>query len=440
MSIKWIGTNHTGLRYYEHKSRKCGKQRDRYYSIRFRLDGKLHTYGVGWLSDGIPDAIRVSDSQLGFQDYCLKLLREFKGNIRIGEGVKSPKEKREVAAKKVAEFQLEQARKSLENITFGEIFTKKYFPIAKQNKVKGATATEESIFKLWIEPTIGTLPLKDVSPIHLERIKKKMADSKKSARTAAYALSIIRQVYNFTNQNNIYYGNWPGANKAVKIPKNDNRRQRYLTHVEADALLSGIKAISPDVHDMALLSLNCGLRAGEVFSLTWADVDIKKKTLFIRDPKSGRNRHGYMTDAVKTMLEKREHGKPSDHIFVRRSQNKDQDKRKTGTVDDPVDRISKTFNRVVATMNLNKDVTDRRQKVVFHSLRHTYASWLVESGVSLYTVQKLLGHEQISQTERYSHLSPANLQGAVKTLEESISKAKKKQDGQNKSQIVNSSE
>lgn len=426
MSIKWIKANYTGLRYYEHKSRKCGKQRDRYYSIRFRLDGKLYTYGVGWLSEGIPDAIRAEDPELGFQDYCLKLLREFKGNIKIGEGVKSPKEKREVAAKKVAAQQLEQARQAQENITFGEIFTKQYFPIAKQNKVKNASATEESLFKLWIEPTIGPLPLKDISPIHLERIKKNMADSNLSPRTAAYALSIIRQVYNFTNRNNIYPGPWPGANKSVKIPKNDNRRQRYLTHDEAEALLAGLKAISPDVHDMALLSLNCGLRAGEVFSLIWADVDIKKKTLFIRDPKSGRNRHAYMTDTVKTMLEERDHGKPSDYIFVRRSPNKDQNKRKAGTVD-PVDRISKTFNRVVATMNLNKDVSDRRQKVVFHSLRHTYASWLVESGVSLYTVQKLLGHEQISQTERYSHLSPDNLQGAVKTLEAGIAKAKKKQ-------------
>jgi site-specific recombinase XerD len=125
------------------------------------------------------------------------------------------------------------------------------------------------------------------------------------------------------------------------------------------------------------------------------------------------------------MLDNRMHGKQNDYIFSRRSQSKEQDEREDGIMD-PVDRISKTFNRVVTGLNLNKDITDRRQRLVFHSLRHTYASWLVEDGVSLYTVQKLLGHTQIKQTERYSHLSPENFRGAVKVLETAILKAKKK--------------
>ena len=438
MARKYIKTNHTGLRYFEHQERKHGKKKDRYYLIRFRTDGTLYSYGIGWLSEGIPDEIRKAEPDLGFEDYCLKLLREYKGNVKIGSGAKSPQEKRMIAAAKIIqeqeELEREQERLEQEGITFKEIFTNKYFPIQKQNKVKGAWSTEASFFKLWIEPTIGSLPLKDISPIHLERIKKIMADAKKTPRTAAYALSIIRQVYNFTNRAKIYAGKWPGADKAVKIPKKDNRRQRYLTHEEAEILLAKVKAISPDTHDMALLSLHCGLRAGEVFSLTWADIDLTKGTIFIRDPKNKRNRHAYITAAVKTMLEERVQGKRSDSIFNRRADKTRQDK------DEPlaskVDRISKTFKRVVAAMDLNKDITDTRQKVVFHSLRHTYASWLVESGVSLYTVQKLLGHENISQTERYSHLSPDNLQGAVRTLEAGIIAAKRKQDEKN-GQVVN---
>jgi integrase len=425
MKQNWIGTAHKGLRYYEHPTRKCGKQRDKYYTIRFRIDGTLHTYGVGWLSDEVPKTILEEDPALGFQDYCLKLLREYKGNVKSGSGAKSPREKRKIDAEKSIACEIELERLERENLTFGDIFTKEYFPIAKQNKVKGTWTTEESIFNKWIDPVIGSLPLKDISPIHLEKIKKTMSDKSKSARTAAYCLSIIRQVYNFANLNNFYPGSWPGANKSVKIPREDNTRQRYLTHQEANALLSGLQAISPDVHDMALLSLNCGLRAGEVFNLTWADADLKKKTIFIRDPKNKHNRFAYMTDAVKTMLDNRMHGKQNDYIFSRRSQSKEQDEREDGIMD-PVDRISKTFNRVVTGLNLNKDITDRRQRLVFHSLRHTYASWLVEDGVSLYTVQKLLGHTQIKQTERYSHLSPENFRGAVKVLETAILKAKKK--------------
>ncbi len=425
MAIKWIKTNHTGLRYYEHKKRKVGKQRDRYYSIRFRLDGKLYEYGIGWLSDGVPAVVREKEPDLGFQEYCLRQLREYKGNTRIGEGPKSPKEKRQIAEKIDSENQAELERQAKESLTFKYVFEKIYGPVSKSNKKAQALQTEESLFKKWIEPVIGELPLKDIAPIDLERIKQDMKKENRAARTIAYALSLIRQVYNYANTANLYAGKWPGANKAVRIPKEDNRRQRYLTHAEAKKLLDGLGQISPDVRDMALLSLHCGLRAGEIFALTWADIDMEKGTIFIRDPKSGRNRHAYMTADVKAMLDTHVKGKKSDLIFIRRWSKNDQaeDQGNDETVNRLATRISKTFNRVVANMELNKDIADRRQKVVFHSLRHTYASWLVESGVSLYTVQKLLGHEDITMTQRYAHLSPDNLAGAVRILEAGIEKS-----------------
>lgn len=407
---KWFKTQFPGVRYREHETRKNGVSLDRYFTIHFKVNGKTVDEACGWGSGGWT-AAKAYDR-----------LRELKENARIGKGPQTLREQRTIEKEKKEAEEIEKSRLQAEKVTFADIFTKEYFPIAKQNKTKGAWSTEESLFEKWIEPIIGTLPLKDISPIHLERIKKNMDDAEKSPRTIAYALSIIRQVYNFANRTNLYSGKWPGTNKAVKIPKNDNRRQRYLTHAEADALLAGLKAISPDVHDMALLSLNCGLRAGEVFSLTWQDIELDKGTIFIRDPKNKHNRFAYTTAAVKTMLSERPQGKRSDNIFVRRLAKDDPQGTKR-----QVDRISKTFNRVVATLGLNKDITDRRQKVVFHSLRHTYASWLVEGGVSLYTVQKLLGHEKIEMTERYSHLSPDNLQGAVRTLEEGMLKAKQKQ-------------
>jgi site-specific recombinase XerD len=94
-----------------------------------------------------------------------------------------------------------------------------------------------------------------------------------------------------------------------------------------------------------------------------------------------------------------------------------------------IERISKTFNRVVEELGLNEGITDTRYKVVWHSLRHTYASWLVQSGVSLYTVQKMLGHSRINMTERYSHLHQENMQDAVNVLEQSIASAGKEKPG-----------
>ena len=58
-----------------------------------------------------------------------------------------------------------------------------------------------------------------------------------------------------------------------------------------------------------------------------------------------------------------------------------------------------------------------REDLHFHSLRHTFATWLVQEGVSIYEVQKLLGHSSISVTQIYSHLAASELHGAVNKIQ-----------------------
>jgi len=403
--MEWHKTNYKGIRYRLHPTRRHGKKPDIYYTIRYQEGGKRIEEGLGWASEtGIT------------LDKAVKILADLRDAATKGEGPSRLSEKREIKRQQEEESSAEQNRQAQELVTFKEIFTKHYFPIAKQNKTKRAWATEESLFHLWIDPIVGTMPLKNIAPIHLERIKKNMTDAGRSPRSIAYVLSLIRQVYNFSRRHGLYDGAWPGADKAVKIPKKDNRRQRFLTHEEADKLLAALKAVSQDVHDMALMALHCGLRASEIFSLTWGDIDMEKESLFIRDPKNKRNRYAFMTSTVKAMLEERSAGSRNDLVFKARATNED------GTPKQ-IDRISKTFSRIVGNLKLNEGIDDLRQKLVFHSLRHTFASWLVQDGVDLYTVKELMGHEEISMTERYSHLSPTAMRNAVKTLEKGIEAA-----------------
>jgi site-specific recombinase XerD len=98
--------------------------------------------------------------------------------------------------------------------------------------------------------------------------------------------------------------------------------------------------------------------------------------------------------------------------------------------------VSQSFDRAVKDLKLNESVTDWRQKLVFHSLRHSYASFLVEAGTDLYTVSKLIGHSTLKMTERYSHLGQNTLQNAVKNLEQSMTKANKAQQTKSESNTL----
>jgi len=75
---------------------------------------------------------------------------------------------------------------------------------------------------------------------------------------------------------------------------------------------------------------------------------------------------------------------------------------------------------------LNKGIDDRRQKLVFHSARHSFGSVLAEQGQDLYTIQKLIGHKTVTMTQRYSHLSENKLKSAVESLGKAFEKNKNK--------------
>lgn len=390
MAMKRFKTNFPGVRYKEHPTRKHGIKHDRYFSIYYYINGKKREEGLGWASQGW--TVQKAASELS----------KLKESHRLGQGPQTLKEKREIEYEK-------RAQKEKDSITFDTLFYEIYLP---QQKTKKTWQKEVELYRLWIESVIGNLFIKDISPLHIERIKKNM--DKKAASTIRYCLGIARQVLNYAYRIGLYNADNPV--RKVKMPKADNKRIRFLTHEEADKLLKALYLKSPEVRDMALLALQCGLRAGEIFNLTWGDIDIERGILLLSDTKSsmsGRIRYAYLPTETKEMLSIKQRGNKDDLVFKGRGGIK---RRFT----------SKTYDRVVKDLGLNDGVTDPRQKVVFHSLRHTYASWLVESGVDLYTVKTLLGHSSIVMTERYSHLGQNTLQNAVRTFEKSLNPPKDK--------------
>lgn len=391
-----ISTNYPGV-FYRERERK-GKK-DKYFVIRYRVHGKQIEEGVGWGSEGW----NAKQASLA--------LGELRKNHSTGDGPITLNDKRKEAKEREEAKKAKLAQEAKANKTFSEIFESAYFPLALADKKKLSTNRERSLFNNWIAPEIGGLPLSQVQPWHLEKIKKSMADAGLSPRTGEYALATIRQTFNYAKRNGLFKGDNPVS--SVKIPRADNKRLRFLTHLEARELLNCLLDRNRTLYGMVILSLHSGLRAGEIRSLKWADVDLERKTLILKDTKSGRTRTAFLTADGVSMLKEREQKGPENFVFQ-------------GRGGEMLAEIPRIFNEVVDSLGFNQGIADRRQKVVFHTLRHTYASWLVEQGVDLYTVKELMGHCTIGVTERYAHVANGTLLNAVRTLESAIEKSESK--------------
>lgn len=389
MSQKRFKTDYPGVRYRQHPKRKHGVQWDKYFFIRYRIDGKDVEEAVGWASEkmtakkaAVIRAELLENQRRGIPPFTLRDKRQIAGQERRAKQAKARQLKRDM-------------------LTFSELFDR-YLPISKNTKKEHTWKTEVGLYKKWIEPVIGNKELKTIAPIHLERIKFNMTNAGRAPRSVEYTLAVVRQVFNFAIQNRLFNGANP--TKHVKAPRFSNQRLRFLTREEADELLKELDQW-PQVHNIALLSLHCGLRAGEVFSLTWADVDIEREIITLKDTKSkSRTRPAFMTQSVKDMFTGLDTGRPSDLVFPARGGGK-------------IVQISDSFGKAVDNLGLNNGIKDRRQKIIFHSLRHTFGSWLAEAGVDLYRIQKLMGHQSFELVQRYAHLLPDHLKDAVKVIE-----------------------
>ena len=403
-AYKWIKTEIKGLRFRYHPDRVRKKglkiERDIFYQYRHTVDGKRLEENLGWLFQGMTI------------EKAIAKIFELQENKNLGTGPDTLAKKRAERRKFEAEQKKkEQAEKKLK-ITVSDAW-KKYLPESKATKKnRRGWKREIPLFERYIEPVIGEMPMVDVRPLHLERVKKNMAEMDLAPRTITYALAVTRQIFNFAIRNNLFAGKNPVS--SVKKPSNDNTRTRFFSPAEADTLLTELdKRGLADVYGMALLAFRCGLRAAEILKLTYGALDFENEQIHIMDTKSGRDRFAFMTADLQEWLKNRQaavdHAGPNDLIF-------------TWPDGRPYLEIPKAFQKAVNDMGFNDGIEDRRQKLVFHSCRHSFASWHAKAGTSLHILQKLLGHETFAMVLRYAHLQPDTLKAAVKRLETQATK------------------
>ncbi|MET0025669.1 MAG: site-specific integrase [Sedimenticola sp.] len=154
---------------------------------------------------------------------------------------------------------------------------------------------------------------------------------------------------------------------------------------------------------MVLLSINTGMRRGEVFGLHWSDIDFNNNSLVVHGykAKSGKTRHLPLNTEARCVLKswQKQQSSELDLVFPGRSGK-------------AFNTIKKAWGAILIKANI--------QNFRWHDLRHHFASKLVMAGVDLNTVRELLGHSDFKLTLRYAHLAPEHKAAAVEKLMEGM--------------------
>ena len=171
-------------------------------------------------------------------------------------------------------------------------------------------------------------------------------------------------------------------------------RTRFLSRDEYRRLLG---ASSSHLRPLIEMAVETGMRLEELLSLKWEQVDLDRREVRLVLTKSMRPRTVPLSDkAVAVLVAGTRDHRASPYVFINSA---------TG-------ERYRTIQRAFRTVCRRAGLEDLR----FHDLRHTFASWAVQSGVDLYPLSRILGHSTLQMTTRYAHLSTSHLHQVIKTM------------------------
>lgn len=285
-----------------------------------------------------------------------------------------------------------------------ENFEKKYETFTKNAMSEGYNKNILYSFGLLKEHFGSECSLKKISPNDLEAFLITKFPSSKYATSLAYRT--LKSAFEKAVQWNYLDSNPLSKIRLPKIPQN---KPIFINDIELRQIISYEQ--NQTLKDIYLFAFYSGCRINEILNLKWSCIDFSERIISIRNnddftTKSKKERiipiSNYLFENLKNRLPKVSSINNDNYIFVDSKNKKFR-----------ADTVSKWFKKTVrdAAKEINID-----SNIHFHTLRHSFASCLVQRGVSIYEVSKLLGHSDIKVTEIYAHLKPENLRNAVELL------------------------
>lgn len=193
--------------------------------------------------------------------------------------------------------------------------------------------------------------------------------------------------------------NYGRPNNNREIPNVLNKKQLYKLFSQID---------NPHVFMGCLLSLFCGLRISEVCNLKKQDVDLESEKIIIRRSKGDKDRIVMLPHSIKNLIIKWYRISGDNEYFTHTEYGK---KYKEAMLSIQFRKYLRRAELSIETFKTKNQ--QQRYAYSFHTLRHTYATYLLEQGVDLYYIQRSLGHVDIHTTQIYACISNKDLQNKI---------------------------
>lgn len=356
-----IATTQAGI-FYKEVINDENKVVDKVFLIRYKDEtGQDKQKTIGKYSQGI---------RLG---YCKTIRDETMVKIRLGENL--PK------------ATAEKSKYTIDDLAH------KWLELKKANK---SYAGELQRYNATLKKLIGKRLAENIRKQDIINLQAKLMEMNYAPSTIQHFITMISGIYQFAIQEKLIKVDNPCENlKAIKF---NNERDRYLTTEEIKQLKETVS------HELELLlfveiALSTGARLGSILEMTKSDIDFGNESIKINNFKTNSKYTGYLNDSCLKLLKLHCKGlKKGEKIFS----------------------VSQSYvsSKIRSKMQslFNQGIDDRYQKVVIHTLRHTFASHLAINGCPIYTIKELMNHKSIEMTERYAKLAPNQGKVQVKGL------------------------
>lgn len=349
------------------------------------LEDKSKTYYIKYKNpiSKKTERLKIGNSKDGFNEmYCSNKRNELLSKLRLGEDPQIP---------------------ILKNKTKQHTLNDIYESYISTKKIKSLIHIKSRYTK-HLYNDLGSKSLNNISKSDIVKLQNKLLNLKLANATINDIILLGSTIFNYGIKTELHQGINPFYGfKGLKV---NNDRARYLSKDDIELLKKNTKQ-DPILYLFVLLSVTTGARLESVLNIQKKDINLETNTINIKDLKNDNRYNGAITNEVKEILKSDLLSHKKDDYIVSYDQGMKMDKRRIQRRLSPI--LNKLFNS-----DLSPD--DRVNRVVIHTLRHSFASLLAINGVPIYTIQKLMNHKDIKQTTRYAKLSPENGTNAVMSV------------------------